>query len=126
MSCGGPGELENLVLRKGHGGLEDLLRFLGLRFDGGTDFDTPLLEAMDLLQKKQWEKADVLVVTDGQCIPSPRVVERVNRAKALNGVRIWSVVFGRRWEQGVGPFSDKVWLVDAQNAATGLGFLRRI
>ena len=126
MAFGGPGELQNLALTSGRGGLEDVIRFLGLRFVGGTDFDTPLLEAMTLLKEKQWAKADVLVVTDGRCIPTPIVVERVNAQKAAIGASIVSVVFGQNWEQGVGPFSDKVWTIDARNAATGLGFLRRI
>jgi len=126
MAFGGPGELENLVLKQGQGGLEELLRFLALKFDGGTDFDTPLLKAMDLLQERTWERADVLVVTDGRCIPSPVVVEKVNQIKSATGARLWSVVFGDAWRQGVGPFSDRVWMVDARNAATGLGFLRRL
>lgn len=126
MAFGGPGELENLVLKKGHVGLEKLLHFLAMGFNGGTDFDTPLLYAMSLLEEQAWAKADVLVVTDGQCIPTPLVVEEVNAAKLKNGARIWSVVFGRNWEQGVGPFSDKVWTIDARNAALGLGFLRRL
>lgn len=125
MAFGGPGELEELVLKTGHGGLESLLGFLAMSFDGGTDFDTPLAHAVDVLSAQEWHAADILVVTDGQCVPSPDVVESVHHAKQHYGAKVVSVVFGGNGREGVTPFSDTVWVIDPRNAALGLGFLRR-
>lgn len=107
---GGPGESNALELRAGRGGLEGLLRFLSMGFHSGTDYDTPLLRAAELLGTETYSKADVLVVTDGLCRASARMVEKVAAAKKQASARILSVVIGRH-AGGVEAFSDDVWLI---------------
>ena len=91
----------------------------------GTDVDTPLAHAVTVLSRDSWHAADILVVTDGQCTPSESIVSSVHQAKQEFGAQVWSVVFGLNGQDGVAPFSDKVWSVDPRNAALGLGFFRR-
>lgn len=106
---GGRDEATELRLKRGRGGLEHLLDFLALSFDGGTDFDTPLARALELLDEADLSKADVLVVTDGHARASKRIVEDVAEARRRRGVRVWSVVLGSGRTDGVAPFSDEVW-----------------
>jgi uncharacterized protein with von Willebrand factor type A (vWA) domain len=125
---GGPGERTEIRLRRGRGGLESLLDFLLRSFHSGTDFDGPLLRAMDLLEEEELEAADVLVVTDGLCRAAPSVVDRVAEVRAARGARVWSIVLGNDDPRGVAPFSDQVFLVDPkrlQDSAAVFGRLRR-
>jgi uncharacterized protein with von Willebrand factor type A (vWA) domain len=121
---GGPGERTELRLRRGLGGLEGMLAFLQRSFHSGTDFDGPLLRAMDLLEEAELDLADVLVVTDGLCRAAPEVVDRVKEVRDRRGVRIWSVVLGHRDTRGVDPFSDEVLRIDPNQAASAAGLVR--
>ncbi len=123
---GGPGERTEIRLRRGLGGLEGMLAFLQQSFHSGTDFDGPLLRAMDLLDEQGLEAADVLVVTDGLCRARPDVIERVQETRSRVGVRVWSVVLGHRDTRGVEPFSDEVLQIDPAGSAGAARALRSI
>lgn len=122
---GGPGESTEIRIRRGLGGLEGLIDFLLQSFHSGTDFDGPLLRAMDLLEEQDLHNADVLVVTDGLCRANAHVIERVDKVRAQTGARVWSVVLGRRDVRGVAPFSDEVWQLDPTDAADAVGLVQR-
>lgn len=121
---GGPGERTEIRIHRGLGGLEGLIGFLNLSFHSGTDFDGPLLRAMDLLEEQELRAADVLVVTDGLCRADRRVIARVDEVRRGLGARVWSVVLGRRDVDGVAPFSDEVHRVDPTADGDGLELLR--
>jgi uncharacterized protein with von Willebrand factor type A (vWA) domain len=123
---GGPGERTEIRLRRGLGGLEGMLEFLDRSFHSGTDFDGPLLRAMDLLEEDELEYADVLVVTDGLCRAGPDVIDRVREVRESTGLRVWSVVLGYRDTRGVDPFSDEVLQLDPSEAAGAAGFVRSL
>ena len=123
---GGPGERTEIRLRRGLGGLEGLLDFLAMSFHSGTDFDGPLLRALDLLEEDDLNAADILVVTDGLCRAAPEVVDRVAHSRENRGVRVWSVVLGRRDVRGVAPFSDEVWQLDPTEAADAVGLVQKM
>ncbi len=123
---GGPGERTEIRLRRGLGGLEGLLDFLELSFHSGTDFDGPLLRALDLLEESELRAADILVVTDGLCRATHQVVQRVAATRENLGVRVWSVVLGRRDVRGVAPFSDEVWQLDPTDAADAVGLIQKM
>ncbi len=122
---GGAGERTEIRLKRGLGGLEGLLEFLESSFHAGTDFDAPLLRALDLLQDQQLEDADVLVVTDGLCRATPSVIERVEEVRQETHMRVWSVVLGRSDVRGVVPFSDQVWALVPGEDTDGAELLQR-
>ena len=48
--------------------IADLLKFLNQEFNGGTDFNTPLKRVIKIIEnEKNYEKSDILFVTDGLC-----------------------------------------------------------
>lgn len=121
---GGPGEKTEIRVRRGLGGLEGLLDFLEAAFHSGTDFDGPLVRALELLDEQGLDLADLLVVTDGLCRAHPDVVRQVEDARQRRGVRVWSVVLGNDDARGVAPFSDTVLHVDPR-APKGVGGILR-
>lgn len=123
---GGPDDRTELRLKRGRGGLEKLLDFLSLTFQSGTDFDMPLLRAMELLDEEELDRADVLVVTDGLARASRPILERVNEVREARGARIFSIVLGHGDVRGVEPFSDEVHALDPHDSDTALSLLRRV
>lgn len=117
---GAEGQRTELLLRRRHLPLEPLLAFLAQRFQAGTDFDAPLLRALELTAERHLQGADVLVVTDGLCRATAAVIDAVQRTRDATGLRVWSVVLGGRDLSGVAPFSDTVWRFDPNETAAGL------
>lgn len=108
---GSRGEQTELRLRRG-AGLEDLLAFLALRFDGGTDFDTPLARALVLLGERDLQQADLLLVTDGMARASQEIEAAVLRAKTERGVRCFGVIVPGGVADYVAPLCDQTWCLD--------------
>lgn len=123
---GGPDERTELRLRRGRGGLEQLLDFLSMAFQAGTDFDMPLLRAVELLEEEELERADILVVTDGLARASRPILDRVAEVTRATHARTVSVVLGHGDVRGVEPFSDEVYLLDPNEADGGFAVLRTI
>lgn len=115
---GGPGEITVHELRPDRVGLSALLEFLSMGFNAGTDFDSPLRRAAEMLDDDVFDKADVLVVTDGYGSTTAETRQILAAAKDQRGFRILSVVVGGD-PYGVGEFSDDVWLVDGDSALPG-------
>ncbi len=105
---GGVGEAIERRVGAGPGGLGALLDFLALGFRNGTDFDVPLLRALDRIEGADLRDADILVVTDGLARASVHVVDRVAQARRRLGVRVISAIVGKGETSGVAPFSDAV------------------
>lgn len=49
-------------------------------FDGGTDFETPIREALRLINEEAFDNADILFITDGQCSISDELAEQLQAA----------------------------------------------
>ncbi len=121
MLFGGPGDFQDRDIGRGPGAMQHFLDFLAMRFDAGTDFDGPLERALDLLAEERYERADVLLVTDGYARASGAVVRRVAALRAELGFEVVSVVIGGD-RRGVAAFSDRVWTIPAEEG--GLEGLR--
>ncbi len=48
---------------------------------GGTDFESPLSAAITLLQRKELKRADIVLITDGECEVSPQWLARFEQTK---------------------------------------------
>ena len=59
---------------------DDLLSAAEHFFDGGTDFETPLREALRLINEEAFDNADILFITDGQCSISDELAEQLQAA----------------------------------------------
>ena len=59
---------------------DDLLSAAEHFFDGGTDFETPIREALRLMNEEAFENADILFITDGQCSISDEMAEQLQSA----------------------------------------------
>ena len=84
-----------------------LLAFLRQGFNGGTDFETPLQHALHLVESNPgYLKADVLMVSDGDCSLSEDFTAKLCAAKARLNCRVYSVLCAGKRVQD--RFSDEV------------------
>lgn len=87
--------------------LGSLLAFLQQSFDGGTDFDTPFKRALQIIgQNNQFQKADILMVSDGDCHLSDDSLQHLAVQKQKLNCRVYSVLCNGVRQQDA--FSDEV------------------
>ncbi|KAK9819714.1 hypothetical protein WJX72_001579 [[Myrmecia] bisecta] len=92
----GPGDVNELELKVDASSLNELLDFLSGSFGGGTDVDRPLELSLQRLGEKDWELADILMVTDGEiCPPRQPLLDQLARARADKGLEVHGLLVGR-------------------------------
>lgn len=92
-------------------GAEAMLNIVEARAGGGTDFERPLKRAFEMIGKGGLKKADILLVTDGDCAVSSTFLEEVRRVKKELEVSIITVICddgGHCSDATVRSFSDRV------------------
>ncbi len=62
-----PGDVQVDVFRPGEYTAEDKFRAAETFLDGGTDFETPMRQSLELMRSGGFENADVVFLTDGEC-----------------------------------------------------------
>ena len=55
------------IFRPGEYTVEDKMRAAETFLNGGTNFQTPMTKAVQLIKEGQFEKADIVFITDGNC-----------------------------------------------------------
>lgn len=69
------------------------IKFLKKTYDSGTDFETPLNRAIEIISSKEkYEKADILMVTDGACKISFTFKRKLREAKEKLKFKIYTVI----------------------------------
>lgn len=79
--------------------------------DGGTDYETPLNEAIRLIEKNDYRNADIAFITDGYCGLSDGFVQTLKEKKAALGFRITGILMDQGdpgMEFTLQPFCDEV------------------
>ena len=80
--------------------------FLG----GGTDFETPLKEAIRLMEAEGFENADVVFLTDGDCALPEAFAEPFRAAQSEKGFSVTGVLLdagSSGWEFSLQSFCRK-------------------
>ena len=88
----GPGSVHTDLFRPGEYSAGDKLkaaeRFLG----GGTDFETPMRAAVGLMEKGGFERADVVFITDGNCVLPEGCAEELRSKRGALGFTVTGVL----------------------------------
>ena len=87
----GPGSFKTDTFRPKQYSMEDKIRAAETFLDGGTDFRTPLDEALRLMKEEDFENADIVFITDGECeLPAEYGdalrIEQIERRFTITGV----------------------------------------
>lgn len=76
----GKGKFRTDLFLPGQYSSQDLLSTAEHFFDGGTDFETPIREALRLINEEAFENADILFITDGKKSISDELAEQLQNA----------------------------------------------
>lgn len=86
---------------------KSLLIFLSKGYGGGTNFETPLKRGVNIIkEKKDYNKADILMITDGLCGISEEFKKKLIDDKEKLDFSIYTVICGGKAEKD--DFSDEV------------------
>ncbi|WP_225223726.1 vWA domain-containing protein [Solibacillus merdavium] len=103
---------EVVFFRKGQATTDDLIQFSNSFLGGGTNYELPLRESLNILLKSEFNKADLLFVTDGSSFLPTRFVEEFNQLKKKKQFECTAVVLTNLYNaidlNVVQKFSDRV------------------
>ncbi|MCD4766667.1 MAG: hypothetical protein K8R34_09180 [Methanosarcinales archaeon] len=89
--------------------LDKVIRIAEYFLNGGTDFEKLLNGAIELIEKIEFKKADIVFVTDGYCGVSDEWLEGFLKHKAEKEARVHSVLVEMvQSNEIVDSFSDQV------------------
>jgi uncharacterized protein with von Willebrand factor type A (vWA) domain len=108
---GGPDEIVELELAATLEGIERLARFLEQGFHGGTDVIGPLERVLVRLSEESWQRADLLIASDGEFGATKACADAVDRAKRELGLRVQGVLIGDRETIGLLELADDIFWV---------------
>lgn len=99
---------------KGDVNLEDALDYAEHFFAGGTDFETPIGRAVEVLESQFRDegatKGDIVMITDGECAVSPEWLTRFFNAKEQLDFKLYGCLIG--WHSRVlDELSDKMFSI---------------
>jgi uncharacterized protein with von Willebrand factor type A (vWA) domain len=111
FAYGGPDEIVEQTLDLDAAGIGQLVQFLGQGFRGGTDICGPLERVLDRLVQERWQRADLLIASDGEFGATPQTALALARAKVEQGLRVQGVLIGDRETIGMLELADDVFWV---------------
>jgi uncharacterized protein with von Willebrand factor type A (vWA) domain len=90
---------------------EDALDFAARSFGGGTDFETPLSWALEKVRESRYSRADVVIVTDGECRVSEEFRKELLRLKEEKEFAVYALLVGLSRSE-LERWADRVWAVE--------------
>ena len=111
FAFGGDGEVLELELGLHSAGIERLSEFMGQAFRGGTDICGPLERVIAKLEDVRWQRADLLIASDGEFGATPAVAARLDAIKQALGLRVQGVLIGDRETLGLLEVCDAIYPV---------------
>lgn len=100
------------IFLKGQATTQELIEFSNSFLGGGTNYEHPLRESLDILLKSEFKKADVLFVTDGSSYLSSSFIQQFLQAKKEKQFECTAIVLTNFYNAVdltvVKKFSDRV------------------
>lgn len=105
---GAKNEIVELTI-KGNNESCELMDFLNNGFKGDTNFETPLKRSIEIIEeRKEFNSADILLITDGLCNISSSFMEYLNKNRTLNNYNIYTVICANKEKIEKLDFSDEI------------------
>ena len=88
----GVGHFQTDLFLPGQYNREDVLRCAETFLNGNTDYETPLCEALRLMEQEGFENADMVFVTDGECALPDSFLEKLKGERSAKGFQITGIL----------------------------------
>lgn len=98
------------LFEPGHYTPEDVMKAAEQFFGGGTNFESPLKEALWLMENG-YENADITIITDGECALSEKFTEEFRKKAAAYMATVTGILLDKDGPCGksLEPFCDKIY-----------------
>ncbi len=93
---------------------EAIFRFATVGANGGTSYEVPLSWALEVQAESKFRHADIVMISDGECLVEDEFYQRLMATKKERGLRIMSILIGGV-PQEITRWSDRVWAITAPN-----------
>lgn len=114
------GEIQ--IFRKGQATTQDLMAFSQRFLGGGTNYEQPLRESLNILLQSEFKEADILFVTDGSSFLSTRFIDEFNATKKKKQFECTAILLTNLFNavdvNVVNKFADRVMEVNELFEAT--------
>ena len=88
----GPGRFQTDLFLPKQATVEDKLRAAETFLDGGTDFCTPMNEALRLMQEEGFDNADIVFITDGECLLPEEYISNLQKEQSARHFTITGIL----------------------------------
>ena len=88
----GPGRFQTDRFLPKQATVEDKLRAAETFLDGGTDFCTPMNEALRLMQEEGFDNADIVFITDGECLLPEEYISNLQKEQSVRRFTITGIL----------------------------------
>ena len=107
-------------------GITNLVKFLRMSFNGGTDANPALEYSVKLLEEKDWKNADVLMISDFEMDAlSPELEEKI-KAHQEKKCRFFSLAVTSSGNNEVISVFDKNWIYDTNAKDSSAKLVRQL
>ena len=91
----GGGDFKTDLFLPGNYTMQDKLSAAETFLNGGTDFQTPMEEALRLMKEADFENADIVFVTDGECVLSQKYLEELKQEQTVHRFNVTGVLLDK-------------------------------
>ena len=108
----GPGSFRTDVFCPGEYTVQDMMNAAECFLNGGTNFETPLTEAIRLMASDGFENADIVFITDGSCALPDEFTDRLRKEQTEKGFHITGVLLdagSSGWEFSLKSFCQNIY-----------------
>ena len=88
----GPGRFQTDLFLPKQTTVEDKLRAAETFLDGGTDFCTPMNEALRLMKEEGFDNADIVFITDGECLLPEEYISNLQKEQSVRRFTITGIL----------------------------------
>ena len=107
-------------------GITNLVKFLRMSFNGGTDANPALNHSVKLLEEKEWKNADVLMISDFVMGTLDSELEEKIKAQQQKKCRFFSLAVTSGGNNEVISTFDKNWIYDTSSRDSSKKLVRQL
>ena len=107
-------------------GITNLVKFLRMSFNGGTDANPALNHSVKLLEEKEWKNADILMISDFVMGKLGVELEGKIKAQQEQKCRFFSLAVTSGGNNEVISTFDKNWIYDTSSKDSSKKLIRQI
>ncbi len=91
----GSGDVQTNIFRPGEYTMRDKLSAAETFLNGGTNFETPMSEALRLMKEEGFENADIVFITDGECELSQEYLDGLSQEQTAHRFKVTGILLDK-------------------------------